>query len=306
MKLASGAVYSHLINDGNKEIVRRTINNILLDGPSLRSYRHFPNVGKRKSWAAADASKRGMELAQFSKFDDEIYETIQTTENWGFENVYMDDQRMAFGKELDSWVLKNILFKVLFPAEFHGQSAVEAAIKLSSEFNEKIKSVKQINIYTHEPAVRIISNKTVLKNASDRDHSLEYMVAAALLFGDLTYEMYEDDFGGIDRIEELRKNIFVQEDKTFTENYYEFSKRDISNSVEIQYSDDSKSKLETVINPIGHPTRRKEAVPLLKNKFTKNLSKLFSKEKAVFIWDGVMSLSNKDEVSKLLKLFHND
>lgn len=306
VKLASGAVYSHLINDGNKEIVRRTINNILLDGPSLRSYRHFPNVGKRKSWAAADASKRGMELAQFSKFDDEIYETIQTTENWGFENVYMDDQRMVFGKELDSWVLKNILFKVLFPAEFHGQSAVEAAIKLSSEFNEKIKSVKQINIYTHEPAVRIISNKTVLKNASDRDHSLEYMVAAALLFGDLTYEMYEDDFGGIDKIEELRKNIFVQEDKTFTENYYEFSKRDISNSVEIQYSDDSKSKLETVINPIGHPTRREEAVPLLKNKFTKNLSKLFSTEKAEFIWDGVMSLSNKDEVSKLLKLFHND
>ena len=127
-----------------------------------------------------------------------------------------------FGKELDNWVIQNILFKVLFPAEFHGQSAVEAAIELSEEFNKNINKVKKVNIYTHEPAIRIISNKEILKNASDRDHSLEYMVAAALIYGDLTYEMYEESFPGFEKINDLRKKIFVTEETQYTKDYYEF------------------------------------------------------------------------------------
>ena len=205
VKLASGAVFSSLLSKGNEKIVHRTINHILLDGPSLRSYRHYPNVGKRKSWAAADASKRGIELAKISQLNDEVYSSIQDDKNWGFEKTYLNDSEIKFGKELNDWVIQNVLFKVLFPAEFHGQSAVEGAIKLSKEFNQNIDKVKKINIFTHEPAIRIIANKENLSNASDRDHSLEYMVSAALLFGELKYEMYGNDFSGLSKIESLRK-----------------------------------------------------------------------------------------------------
>ena len=255
VKLASGAVFSSLLSKGNEKIVHRTINHILLDGPSLRSYRHFPNVGKRKSWAAADASKRGIELAKISQLNDEVYSSIQNDKNWGFEKNYLNDSEIKFGKELNDWVIQNILFKVLFPAEFHGQSAVEGAIKLSKEFNQNIDKVKKINIFTHEPAIRIIANKENLSNASDRDHSLEYMVSAALLFGELKYEMYGNDFSGLNKIESLRKKIVVSEDSNFTKNYYEFSKRHISNSIEIVYDNNSTSEKITIENPIGHPSR---------------------------------------------------
>ena len=146
VKLASGSVFSHLVNNGDIEATRRTVNNILLDGPSLRAYRHFPNVGKRKSWAAADASKRGIELAIISAYEDEVYESVQNENKWGFESSFLDNSKLEFGKELNNWVIQNILFKVLFPAEFHGQSAVEAAIKLSKEFNKNINKVEKINI----------------------------------------------------------------------------------------------------------------------------------------------------------------
>ena len=251
VKLASGAVFSSLLSKGNEKIVHRTINHILLDGPSLRSYRHFPNVGKRKSWAAADASKRGIELAKISQLNDEVYSSIQDDKNWGFEKNFLNDSEIKFGKELNDWVIQNVLFKVLFPAEFHGQSAVEGAIELSKEFNQNIDKVKKINIFTHEPAIRIIANKENLSNASDRDHSLEYMVSAALLFGELKYEMYGNDFSGLNKIESLRKKIVVSEDSNFTKNYYEFSKRHISNSIEIVYDDNSTSEKITIENPIG-------------------------------------------------------
>ena len=305
VKLASGAVFSHLFSDGNKEIVQRTINHILLDGPSLRSYRHFPNVGKRKSWAAADASKRGIELAKISLLNDELYKTIQTEKTWGFEEIYLNNLEFKFGKELSDWVIQNVLFKVLFPAEFHGQSAVEGAIGLSEEFRENIDKVQKINIYTHEPAIRIISNKENLSNSSDRDHSLEYMVSAALLFGELNYEMYKDDFSGLNQIENLRKKIVVNEDANFTKNYYDFSKRHISNSIEIVYNDNSSSEKITIENPIGHPSRREEALPLLKEKFIKNVQDSFSKEKANNLWDQVINLKKDDELTKFFNILES-
>ena len=305
VKLASGAVFSHLFSNGNKEIVQRTINHILLDGPSLRSYRHFPNVGKRKSWAAADASKRGIELAKISLLNDELYKTIQTEKTWGFEEIYLNNLEFKFGKELSDWVIQNVLFKVLFPAEFHGQSAVEGAIGLSEEFRENIDKVQKINIYTHEPAIRIISNKENLSNSSDRDHSLEYMVSAALLFGELNYEMYKDDFSGLNEIENLRKKIVVNEDANFTKNYYDFSKRHISNSIEIVYNDNSSSEKITIENPIGHPSRREEAVPLLKEKFIKNVQDSFSKEKAINLWDQIINLKKDDELTKFFNILES-
>ena len=306
VKLASGAVFSSLLSKGNEEIVHRTINHILLDGPSLRSYRHFPNVGKRKSWAAADASKRGIELAKISQLNDEVYSSIQDDKNWGFEKNFLNDSEIKFGKELNDWVIQNVLFKVLFPAEFHGQSAVEGAIKLSKEFNQNIDKVKKINIFTHEPAIRIIANKENLSNASDRDHSLEYMVSAALLFGGLKYEMYGNDFSGLNKIESLRKKIVVSEDSNFTKNYYEFSKRHISNSIEIVYDDNSTSEKITIENPIGHPSRREEAIPLLKEKFIRNVENVLSLEKSMSLWERVINLEKDDELTKFFNILQDD
>ena len=306
VKLASGAVFSSLLSKGNEKIVHRTINHILLDGPSLRSYRHFPNVGKRKSWAAADASKRGIELAKISHLNDEVYSSIQDDKNWGFEKNYLNDSEIKFGKELNDWVIQNILFKVLFPAEFHGQSAVEGAIKLSKEFNQNIDKVKKINIFTHEPAIRIIANKENLSNASDRDHSLEYMVSAALLFGELKYEMYGNDFSGLNKIESLRKKIVVSEDSNFTKNYYEFSKRHISNSIEIVYDDNSTSEKITIENPIGHPSRREEAIPLLKDKFIRNVQKVLSLEKSMSLWEQIINLEKDDELTKFFNILQDN
>ena len=306
VKLASGAVFPSLLSKGNEKIVHRTINHILLDGPSLRSYRHFPNVGKRKSWAAADASKRGIELAKISQLNDEVYSSIQDDKNWGFEKNYLNDSEIKFGKELNDWVIQNVLFKVLFPAEFHGQSAVEGAIELSKEFNQNIDKVKKINIFTHEPAIRIIANKENLSNASDRDHSLEYMVSAALLFGELKYEMYGNDFSGLNKIESLRKKIVVSEDSNFTKNYYEFSKRHISNSIEIVYDDNSTSEKITIENPIGHPSRREEAIPLLKEKFIRNVQNVLSLEESMSLWEQVINLEKDDELTKFFNILQDD
>ena len=306
VKLASGSVFSYLVNNGDSNAIRRTVNNILLDGPSLRAYRHFPNVGKRKSWAAADASRRGIELAIISNYEDEIYESVQNENKWGFESSFLDNSKIEFGKELNNWVIQNILFKVLFPAEFHGQSAVEAAIRLSEEFNKNINKFEKVNIYTNEPAIRIISNKEILKNASDRDHSLEYMVAAALLYGDLKYEMYEESFEGFENINNLRKKIFVSEQPQFTKDYYEFSKRHISNSIEIVYNDNSTSEKITIENPIGHPSRREEAIPLLKDKFLRNVESLFDTEKALEVWNKIINLEKDDDLNKFFNILNED
>ena len=172
VKLASGAVYSSLLSDQNTESISRTVNNVLQDGVNLRSYRQAPNVGKRKSWAAGDAVSRGIELAEISQFSDSAYENIQNDKVWGFNKVFLDGDVLLFGIDLNDWVIQNILYKVLYPAEFHGQSAVEASFKLSDLFNDKQKDIDEIIIETHEPALKIISNKKYLNNSSDRDHSL--------------------------------------------------------------------------------------------------------------------------------------
>ena len=306
VKLASGSVFSYLINNGDMNALRRTVNNILLDGPNLRAYRHFPNVGKRKSWAAADASRRGIELAIISNYKDEIYDSVQNEDRWGFEYNFLNNSKIEFGKDLNNWVIQNVLFKVLFPAEFHGQSAVEAAIELSEEFNKNINKFEKVNIYTHEPALRIISNKEVLKNASDRDHSMEYMVAAALLYGELKYEMYEESFEGFENINNLRKKIFVSEEPKYTKNYYEFSKRHITNSIEIVYDDNTTSNKIIIENPIGHPSRREEAIPLLKDKFCRNVESLFDTEKALEVWDKIINLEKDDDLNKFFNILNED
>ena len=306
VKLSSASLFSSLISKNNSDTIKRTVNNVLLDGVNLRAYRHEPNVGKRKSWAAGDAVSRGIEIALVSKFEDELYSTIQQDENWGFEKIFLNNQKLSFGKDLSDWVVENVLFKVLYPAEFHGQSAIEASIKLSDLYKEKEDEIERIIVDTHEPALRIISNKENLSNASDRDHSLEYMIAAGLLFKEVKSETYEDNFSGIQQIENLRKKIAVQENKEFTDNYYDISKRYIANTVYFEYTDGSFSKKETVETPIGHPNRREEAEPLLKQKFIDNMSSHFSEEKAKDIWDKILLIDVDSEFKEVIKLLSND
>ena len=306
VKLSSASVLSSLISKNNSETIKRTVNNVLLDGVNLRAYRHEPNVGKRKSWAAGDAVSRGIEMALVSEFEDELYSTIQKDKDWGFEKIFLNNQKLIFGKDLSDWVVENVLFKVLYPAEFHGQSAIEASVKLSDLYKQKQDEVERIIVDTHEPALRIISNKENLTNASDRDHSLEYMVAAGLLFKEVKSETYEDNFSGIQQIENLRKKITVQENKEFTDNYYDLSKRHIANTVYFEYTDGSFSKKETVETPIGHPKRREEAEPLLKQKFIGNMSSHFSEEKAKDIWEKILLIDVDSEFKEVIKLLSND
>ncbi len=306
VKLSSASIFSSLISKNNSETIKRTVNNVLLDGVNLRAYRHEPNVGKRKSWAAGDAVSRGIEIALVSEFEDELYSTIQQDEDWGFEKVFLNNQNLSFGKDLSDWVVENILFKVLYPAEFHGQSAIEASVKLSDLYKEKQDEIERIIVQTHEPALRIISNKENLTNASDRDHSLEYMTAAGLLFKEVKSESYEDNFSGIQQIENLRKKIAVQENKEFTDNYYDISKRYIANTVYFEYTDGSFSKKETVETPIGHPKRREEAEPLLMQKFIDNMSSHFSEEKAKDIWEKILLIDVDSEFKEVIKLLSND
>ena len=305
VKLASGAVFSSLLSDQNYESISRTVNNILQDGLNLRSYRQAPNVGKRKSWAAGDAVSRGIELADISQFSDNIYEHIQDDKIWGFNKVFLDDDILSFGKDPSDWVIQNILYKVLYPAEFHGQSAVEASFKLSDLFNDKEKDIDEIIIETHEPALRIISNKKELNNSSDRDHSLEYMVSAALIFKEITSDTYSDNFHGIDEVNALRKKIKVLENKDFTKNYYEISKRHISNEIYFKYKDGSLSKKEKVETPIGHPDRRDEAVPFLKKKFVSNVFPYFG-EKSEDLWENILQIDIQSEFVELLNILDND
>jgi len=305
VKLASGAVFSSLLSDQNYESISRTVNNILQDGLNLRSYRQAPNVGKRKSWAAGDAVSRGIELAGISQFPDNIYENIQDDKIWGFNKVFLDDDILSFGKDPSDWVIQNILYKVLYPAEFHGQSAVEASFKLSDLFNDKEKDIDEIIIETHEPALRIISNKKELNNSSDRDHSLEYMVSAALIFKEITSDTYSDNFHGIDEVNALRKKIKVLENKDFTKHYYEISKRHISNEIYFKYKDGSLSKKEKVETPIGHPNRRDEAVPFLKKKFVSNVFPYFG-EKSENLWENILQMDIQSEFEELLNILDND
>ena len=306
VKLSSGAVYSSLLSDKNTESISRTVNNVLQDGVNLRSYRQAPNVGKRKSWAAGDAVSRGIELAEISQFPDNTYENIQDDQIWGFNKVFLDDEILLFGKDLNDWVIQNILYKVLYPAEFHGQSAVEASFKLSDLFNETKKDIDEIIIETHEPALRIISNKKDLNNSSDRDHSLEYMVSAALIFKEITSDTYSDNFHGIDEVNALRKKIKVLENKEFTKNYYEISKRHISNEIYFKYKDGSLSIKEKVETPIGHPNRRNEAVPFLKEKFVKNASPYLKEEEANNLWENILQIDIQSEFEELLNILNDD
>ncbi len=276
VKVASTAVVSQLLGLSREQ----TINALALawvDGQSLRTYRHAPNTGSRKSWAAGDATSRGVRLALMARAGEMGYPSALTAKTWGFYDVSFRGQEFKFQRAYGSYVMENVLFKISFPAEFHAQTAVEAAMKLRARLDVMGKSaadIRQITIRTHEACLRIIDKKGALSNPADRDHCVQYMVAIPLLFGRLTAADYEDAVASDSRIDALRAKIECVEEPRFTADYHDPEKRAIINSLRLELSDGDVLE-ETVEYPIGHRRRREEGMPLLVEKFKTNLRRRF-------------------------------
>jgi 2-methylcitrate dehydratase len=278
VKLATSAVSAQLLGLGRGAVIN-ALSQCFVDGQALRTYRHAPNTGSRKSWAAGDATSRGVRLAMISATGEMGYPAALTAPVWGFYDASYRGQEFRIGRPYGSYVMENVLFKVSFPAEFHAQTAVEAALRLHDSMNSSGRNVSDITrviIRTHRAAMRIIDKKGPLANPADRDHCIQYMIAVPLLFGRLTAQDYEDQIAGDPRIDELRAKITCVEDEAFTREYYDPEKRAISNGLTITFSD-GKSLPEVVVEyPVGHKRRRAEAVPLLLQKFRTNLARRFA------------------------------
>ncbi|WP_158899504.1 bifunctional 2-methylcitrate dehydratase/aconitate hydratase [Burkholderia sp. L27(2015)] len=277
VKLASTAVVGELIGLTRDELIN-AVSLALVDGQSLRTYRHAPNTGSRKSWAAGDATSRAVRLALIAKTGEMGYPSVLTAPTWGFYDVLFDGKPFKFQRDYGSYVMENVLFKISFPAEFHSQTAVEAALTLHAALAKAGKSVadiKKITIRTHEAAIRIIDKQGPLANPADRDHCIQYMVAVPLIFGRLTAADYEDAIAQDPRIDTLREKIVCVEDKQFTKDYHDPEKRSIANALTIEFKDGKKLAEVVVEYPIGHKRRRKDGIPLLIEKFKINLARHF-------------------------------
>jgi 2-methylcitrate dehydratase len=267
-------VVSHLLELTHDEIVN-ALSQAWVDGQSLRTYRHAPNTGSRKSWAAGDATARAVRLALISRTGEMGYPSALTAKTWGFYDVSFRGQQFKFQRPYASYVMEHVLFKISFPAEFHAQTAVEAAIELHPLVKNRIEDIKAMRIRTHEAAIRIIDKKGPLANPADRDHCIQYMVAVPLIFGRLGAADYEDDVAADPRIDSLREKIVCVEDPQFTKDYHDPDKRSIANALTVEFKD-GKKLAETVVEyPIGHKRRRKEGMPVLVEKFERNLARRF-------------------------------
>lgn len=271
VKVATAAVVCVLLG-GDKEMICRTLSQVFVDGQSLRTYRHAPNAGSRKSWAAGDATARAVRLALISQTGEMGYPSALTAPKWGFYDVSFGGKPFVLDRPLGSYVMEHVLFKLSYPAEFHAQTAVECAVILHPQICERLQDIDIITLSTHESAIRIISKQGALHNPADRDHCLQYMVAVALLHGDLTAEHYEDKVAADPRIDELRTKMRVVENAQFSVDYLVPEKRSIANSIQITFKDGSQSDAITIEYPIGHPRRRVEGLPILKAKCQRNLA----------------------------------
>ena len=288
VKIASTAVVAKLLGATKSQIID-ALSNAWIDGQSLRTYRHAPNTGSRKSWAAGDATSRAVRLALMTIQGEMGYPTALTAKTWGFYDVLFDGKSFSFQRDFGSYVMENVLFKISFPAEFHAQTAVECALALHGMEREKLDSVEKIHqikhilISTHESAIRIIDKTGPLHNPADRDHCIQYMVAVGLLKGNLTAQDYEDEMAQDPRIDLLREKMVCEEYPSYTKDYLDPEKRSIANAIQVFYADGSMSEKVAVEYPIGHKRRRKEGIPKLVDKFKTNLARQFDREKAAKI-----------------------
>ncbi len=291
VKVASTAVVAEMLGLSREEILN-AVSLAWVDGQSLRTYRHAPNTGSRKSWAAGDATSRAVRLALMAKTGEMGYPSVLTAKTWGFYDVLFKGQSFQFQRKYASYVMENVLFKISFPAEFHSQTAVEAAMSLHQELAKMGKSsddIKKITIRTHEACIRIIDKKGPLNNEADRDHCIQYMVAVPLIFGRLTAADYEDSVAKDKRIDALRDKIVCVEDTAFTKDYHNPKKRSIANALTVELKDGKKLKEIVVEYPIGHARRRKDGIPLLEAKFKTNLARRFPVKQQNAILDVALS-----------------
>jgi 2-methylcitrate dehydratase len=270
VRIASTAVVAAMLGGSRAEIVN-ALSNAFIDGGALRTYRHAPNTGSRKSWAAGDATSRAVRLALMARQGEMGYPSALTAKTWGFQDVLFRGKPLTLAQPLGSYVMENILFKISFPAEFHAQTAVEAAFVLHPQVKNRLDEIETIRIETQESAVRIIDKTGPLHNPADRDHCLQYMVAVGLLKGRLTAEDYEDAAAADPRIDQLRSRMAVKEDPRMTADYLDPAKRSIGNAVQVVFRGGRSTEKVTVDYPIGHRRRRAEGIPLLLAKFEANL-----------------------------------
>jgi 2-methylcitrate dehydratase len=275
VRIASTAVAARLLGADRDQAIA-ALSNAWIDGGALRTYRHAPNTGSRKSWAAGDAASRAVRLALVALTGEMGYPSALSAERWGFQDVLFGGRQVTLARPLGSYVMENVLFKISYPAEFHAQTAVEAAMRLHPVVHGRLDEVESIVIETQEPGVRIIDKTGPLANPADRDHCLQYMTAIPLVFGRLTAADYEDDVARDPRIDALRAKMTVRENPDFTRDYYDAEKRYIGNAVQVKFNDGSATERVEVSVPIGHRLRRDEGVPLLVQKFRTSASQRLS------------------------------
>lgn len=279
VKLATAAVATRLLGGSRDQIVN-AISLVWVDGQSLRTYRHAPNTGPRKSWAAGDATSRGVQLALMAVAGEAGYPSALSAKGWGFYDVSFRGEKFSFPRNYGSYVMENVLFKVAFPAEFHAQTAVECALTLHPQVNGRLDQIDFIVISTQESAVRIISKTGPLYNSADRDHCLQYMTAIGLIFGELTADHYGDKVAGDPRIDKLREKMEVVEEPRYSRDYLNPDKRSIANAVQVFFKDGKCTERVEVEYPIGHRRRRQEALPQLVQKCRNNLATCLAADRA--------------------------
>ncbi|WP_405235287.1 bifunctional 2-methylcitrate dehydratase/aconitate hydratase [Lentisalinibacter orientalis] len=293
VRIASTGVVTKMLG-GDREQVINAVSNAWIDGGALRTYRHAPNTGSRKSWAAGDATSRAVRHALIALTGEMGYPSALSAKTWGFYDVLFKGKEFTFPQGYGSYVMENVLFKISYPAEFHAQTAVEAGMKLHEEVRDRVDEVERIVIETQEPGVRIIDKTGPLDNPADRDHCIQYMTAIPLIFGRLTAADYEDDVAGDPRVDALRDVMVVTENEQFTKDYYDPDKRYIGNAVQVFFKDGSKTERVEVEYPIGHRKRREEGIPVLMQKFRKSLQKKLAGDQ----WKQLSELSaDKDKLA---------
>ncbi len=271
VRIASTAVVTRMLG-GDREKVLNAVSNAWIDGCSLRTYRHAPNTGSRKSWAAGDATSRAVRLSLIAMTGEMGYPSALSAKTWGYYDVLFKGNEFQFQRPYGSYVMENVLFKISYPAEFHSQTAVEAGMTLHDQVKDRIDDIEKVVIETQEAGVRIIDKTGPLDNPADRDHCIQYMVAVPLIFGRLTAADYEDDVAADPRIDALREKMDVVENEQYTKDYFDPDKRYIGNSVQVFFNDGTSTEKVAVDYPIGHRERRAEGIPVLKKKFVDSVS----------------------------------
>ncbi len=284
VKVASTAVCTELLG-GDRDDIITAVSQAFVDGQSLRTYRHTPNTGSRKSWAAGDATARAVRLALMTMKGEMGYPSVLTAPTWGFYDVSFNSQPFKFQRSYGAYTMENILFKISFPAEFHAQTAVECAVILHPQVIQRLDDIERIELTTHESAIRIISKQGELHNPADRDHCLQYMVAIGLLKGNLVADDYENSVAADPRVDSLREKMVVAEDERYSSEYHDPDKRSIANAIQIFFKDGTSSDKIAVEYPIGHRNRRKEGIPVLINKFKSNLATRFPSRQVEMIFN---------------------